>query len=111
MSDQSHSQNTAKNTSGLRPWVKGQSGNPGGRPSHAAIRQALKPHEPATVARLIEHMLGSDAPASIMAIKLILGYLYGKPESVQVDDMSTDELLAVLMRRKEQEQAEAQARQ
>jgi hypothetical protein len=30
------------NTSGLRPWQKGQSGNPGGRPSKLPISDALR---------------------------------------------------------------------
>jgi hypothetical protein len=31
-----------RNTSGLRPWQKGQSGNPGGRPSKLPVTDALR---------------------------------------------------------------------
>ena len=107
MSEQAGGPNLSQNraTAGLKPFVKGQSGNPGGRPSHASLRAALKPHEKETIERLIQHMRGDSTVASMDAITKILAYLYGKPESVQIDDLSTEEILAVLLRRQEQQVA------
>lgn len=61
-------------------WVKGQSGNPRGRPSHARIAAALKEHEKAAIdclARLVAHSRKDSV--SLAAAQTILAYIHGKP--------------------------------
>lgn len=62
------------------PWVKGQSGNPGGKPkSHAEFRKLLTDLMPAAAKRLGELIKSADEKVAIEAAKLISAYSVGKP--------------------------------
>lgn len=108
MSEQAtHNTGSSKGLANLRPWVKGQSGNPGGRPKNAVLRAMLEPHRRKMVATLLQLMRHADKDGTrLEAVKVMLAYLDGKPDAIGPNDLSTDELLAILLRRKEQEKHE-----
>src|SRR5438105_2423731 len=90
-----------------RPFQKGVSGNPGGRPKSAVLRALLEPHRRKMVATLLQLMRHADKDGTrLEAVKVMLAYLDGKPDAIGPNDLSTDELLAILLRRKEQEKHE-----
>jgi hypothetical protein len=63
-----------------RPWQKGQSGNPGGRPKIAAnIREEARKHTKEALNRLVHWMRSDDPQASIRAANAILDRGCGKP--------------------------------
>lgn len=107
MSEQLNTENSKRNTAGLRPWTKGVSGNPGGRPKSAVLRAMLEPHRRKMVATLLHLMRSADKDGvKLEAVKVMLAYLDGKPDAIGPNDLSTDELLAIVLRRKEQEKHE-----
>lgn len=58
------------------PFVKGQSGNPGGRQK---TPEAFKKHTAAAILRVVELSKCDDRKISLEASKLILAYSLGKP--------------------------------
>lgn len=68
------------------PFVKGQSGNPGGRPKENAEVVALaRQHGPEAVNKLVELMRGDDPRVASAAATAILDRGFGKPaQSVTV---------------------------
>lgn len=72
-----------------RPFVKGQSGNKGGRPKgYNAFRKAFRKSEDVEAIRkaLKAHILGEDPGASIAASKLWLEYGFGKTPAAPEDN-------------------------
>ena len=62
-------------------FVKGQSGNPGGRPKDAAqIADLARKHSRAAVLRLVEWMKSDNPKASVAAAQALLDRGYGKPQ-------------------------------
>jgi hypothetical protein len=60
-----------------RPFQKGQSGNPGGKPRKTAAIEALaQQHADKAIAALVEALDGKDR---VQAAGLLLAYAYGKP--------------------------------
>jgi uncharacterized protein (UPF0147 family) len=65
------------------PWVKGQSGNPGGRPKEVAdIRQLARQRGKEAIDTLYEIMRDKNAPANARqsAAVALLDRGYGRPE-------------------------------
>jgi hypothetical protein len=67
-----------------KPFVKGQSANPGGRPAlFPEFREECRSHSPKALAKLLEALREPGASAqSIKAAELILAYGWGKPTQV-----------------------------
>ena len=62
------------------PFVKGQSGNPGGRPKQEGeIRELARESGPEAIAKLVEHMNGDDSRLSQSASIALLDRGFGKP--------------------------------
>lgn len=89
----------------LKPWQKGQSGNPGGRPKApfdmVALARSMAPDALDTLGKI---MRDDKAPPSsrVTAAGIVLDRGYGKaPATIQVQaqkqlaDMSDDELVAI----------------
>lgn len=91
-----------------RPFQKGQSGNPGGRPAdYGAFRELCRSKSPQAVAALEAALDRSDA-SSVAAARVLLEYGWGKPSAapedleavrqgaqVQLSQLSREELLAI----------------
>ena len=62
-----------------RPFRKGQSGNPGGRPKEVAeVRAQARKHGPAAIKKLVELLKSGDERVVLGAIKELLDRGYGK---------------------------------
>lgn len=77
-----------------KPWQKGQSGNPGGRPKIAAdVREQARKHTKEALNRLVHWMRSDDPQASIRAATAILDRGCGKPaqEVIRQDGLNPGE--------------------
>ena len=80
-------------------WVKGQSGNPGGRPKSSEVRLLARKHTRAVFAELLRICRSGDSSAAkVAAAKVILAYGHGSPESVRPEEMPDDVLRAEVHR-------------
>lgn len=90
-----------------KPWKKGQSGNPSGRPAdYGHFRELCRSKSPQAVAAL-EAALANGDSASVAAARVLLEYGWGKPSAapedleavkagaVQLSQLSREELLAI----------------
>jgi hypothetical protein len=89
-----------------RPFVKGQSGNPGGRPRIVGeLRDLARVHAPAAIQELARLALKAKSEtARIAAIRELLDRGFGKPTQFvaadnepALDDLNLDELRAELL--------------
>ena len=73
-------------------WVKGQSGNPGGRPKQIGeVRDLAREHTEEAIGTLVGIMQDEGAPASarLQAAQAILDRGWGRPsQAVEVDSRS-----------------------
>jgi hypothetical protein len=61
-------------------WVKGQSGNPAGRPAlPAEFREQIRRHTPAAIAVLVDALKDPDARVRVAAAKELLDRGHGRP--------------------------------
>jgi len=67
-------------------WVKGESGNPGGRKALPGdIVKLCQQYGPMAIRRLIDHAASADRPVSIRACEVILNRAYGTaPQSLKI---------------------------
>jgi hypothetical protein len=81
----------------LRPWKRGQSGNPNGRPAVpqlAEIRELAAAKSVRSLERLVELVESEDERVSLMAAKEVLNWAYGSPGK-QDDGKADDRSLTI----------------
>jgi hypothetical protein len=72
-------QNSKKTAPG-RPFQKGQTGNPGGRPRIAPdVKEALAAASPLAAQRLVQLVKSDDEDVALKASMALLDRVYGKP--------------------------------
>lgn len=86
-----------------KPFKKGQSGNPGGRPSVVRhIRELAQSHGEEAFRRVLELMRSEDERVALTASQEVLNRAYGKPtqhietKRTQVTELPDDELARLL---------------
>lgn len=67
----------------LKPWIKGQSGNPGGRPKGIAAK--AREHTDKALDVLVEGMADEDPRVRVAAAKEVLDRGWGKPLTMTAD--------------------------
>jgi uncharacterized protein DUF5681 len=100
--------NTPKKTlpAGMKPWVKGQSGNPSGRPRKSLMQQGLEKllNDPATVNVLLEaakkRML-SKGMAGVLETREALDRVDGKVAQEIVAEVTVSLAEAIAQRRQD----------
>lgn len=70
-------------TQNLKPWAKGQSGNPGGRPKGIAAK--AREHTDKALDVLVEGMADEDPRVRVAAAKEVLDRGWGKPLTMTAD--------------------------
>lgn len=65
-------------------FVKGQSGNPGGRPkAEKEVLEVARQHGPRAIAKLVMLSMSADERTALAACNSLLDRAYGKPKQVQ----------------------------
>lgn len=108
MTDEVVAESSAKQHTVGKPWVKGQTGNPGGRPSLPPdIRALLKDKAgPAAVRKLVELIDHYDPKIALAAARDIADRTYGKAkESVEVSGGAHEALAVWLIGRRDEAEA------
>lgn len=83
-------------TQNLKPWAKGVSGNPGGRPKGIAAK--AREHTDKALEVLVEGMADEDPRVRVTAAKEVLDRGWGKPLAMtadvtkRLDDFSDDDI-------------------
>lgn len=91
----------ARNTNNLRPWKRGQSGNPGGRPkSLKNLRELLEKAYGTDARGLVERLEGFSKQRrhphiALQATELLLAYHSGKPTQRIEQDFNPAPLFAL----------------
>lgn len=71
----------------LRPFQKGVSGNPGGKPKkHEDVKALARQHSVKAFNRIVELIGSDDERVAIMAAKEVLDRAYGKAKPMDTED-------------------------
>lgn len=96
MSAAGNSTTAAKRVPG-RPWVKGQSGNPRGRPStDFEVQRLCRVHTVAAVNALLRSL--KDPKTRVTAAMGILAYAYGRPMQADTSGPIEDETVTFVLK-------------
>lgn len=78
------------------PFVKGQSGNPGGRPKeNAEVKRLAREQGVAAIAKLVALMASEDERISLAASQALLDRAFGKPAQTIIGDDDEDPIRTV----------------
>ena len=92
MDNKLEARNTAPNTSGLRPWRKGQSGNPNGRRARGLataerLRNALVDELPAILEVIVKNAKAGDLNAAKTILERVLAPLKSVEAPAYIDPL------------------------
>ncbi len=70
----------------LRPFQRGTSGNPGGKPKGEDVRALARKNTKRAMERIVELIEDADPRVALMAAKEVLDRAYGKPKVAEDSD-------------------------
>jgi len=80
------SENSVKSFANLKPFQRGVSGNPGGKPKGEDVRSLARKNTRRAMERIVELIDDEDPRVALMAAKEVLDRAYGKPKMIEDDD-------------------------
>jgi hypothetical protein len=98
--EQRHDAARARKLANLKPFRKGTSGNPGGRPvaASAEVRALAQEGTPNAFGKIVELMDSDDPRIALMACKEILERAFGKPGPADTTDGETPRVQVNIIR-------------
>ena len=79
----------------LRPWQKGQSGNPAGRRAEQTLKQLASLHTEKALLKIVALIDSSDERVAIMAAKEVLDRACGKAKPMEDADDANQKALTI----------------
>lgn len=80
------SDGSAKRLANLKPFQRGVSGNPGGKPKGEDVRALARKNTKRAFERILSLIDSDDERVAMMAAKEVLDRAYGKPKVAEDDD-------------------------
>ena len=80
------SERSVKSFANLKPFQRGVSGNPGGKPKGEDVRYLARKNTRRAMERIVELIDDEDPRVALMAAKEVLDRAYGKPKVIEDDD-------------------------
>ena len=80
------SDGSVRRLANLKPFQRGVSGNPGGKPKGEDVRSLARKNTKRAMERIVELIDDEDPRVALMAAKEVLDRAYGKPKMIEDDD-------------------------
>ena len=80
------SDGSVRRLANLKPFQRGVSGNPGGKPKGEDVRSLARKNTKRAMERIVELIDDEDPRVALMAAKEVLDRAYGKPKMIADDD-------------------------